>query len=237
MAYDGGAGAGGGIYVSGGILTVFQSTLSANRSTGGTGGFGRRGNAVGGGLVSGGNVEIQYSTLAMNDSSGTEGVAGGLFNAGTLRTRNTIVAGNTATSDAPDVSGDLGSLGHNLVGNTTGGSGFDPTDLLNVDPMLGPLQGNGGPTFTHSLLPGSPAIDAGDNIDAPEFDQRGEGFPRIVNGIIDIGAFEVQGGIGTVFEFPDADTTWRFSSNAQSESARGYRDKNGQRHAFLMSSR
>jgi hypothetical protein len=43
-----------------------------------------------------------------------------------------------------------------------------------------------------ALLPGSPAIDAGDNTGAPDFDQRGPGFPRIVNGIIDIGAFEVQ---------------------------------------------
>jgi hypothetical protein len=68
------------------------------------------------------------------------------------------------------------------------------TDLLDVDPKLGPLQDNGGPTQTHALLEGSPAIDAGDNTDAPEFDQRGEGFPRIdpVTGIIDIGAFEFQ---------------------------------------------
>ena len=58
--------------------------------------------------------------------------------------------------------------------------------------MLGPLADNGGPTQTHALLPGSPAIDAGDNTDAPEWDQRGIGFPRIVNGTIDIGAFEVQ---------------------------------------------
>jgi hypothetical protein len=69
---------------------------------------------------------------------------------------------------------------------------LDPSDLLNVDPMLGPLQDNGGPTWTMALLPGSPAIDVGDNTDAPDWDQRGEGFPRIVNGVIDIGAFEVQ---------------------------------------------
>src|SRR5262249_41905117 len=53
---------------------------------------------------------------------------------------------------------------------------------------VGPLRNNGGPTLTHALLCGSPAIDAGDNTDAPPTDQRG--FPRIVNGIIDIGAFE-----------------------------------------------
>jgi hypothetical protein len=70
---------------------------------------------------------------------------------------------------------------------------FSPLDnLMNTDPLLGPLQDNGGPTLTMALLPGSPAIDAGDNTDAPDFDQRGPGFPRIVNGIIDIAAFEVQ---------------------------------------------
>src|SRR5207244_11402345 len=56
-----------------------------------------------------------------------------------------------------------------------------------VNPLLGPLQNNGGPTPTMALLPGSPALDAGNNTNAPAFDQRGTGFPRIVNGIIDIG--------------------------------------------------
>jgi hypothetical protein len=59
--------------------------------------------------------------------------------------------------------------------------------------MLGPLQNNGGPTFTHELLTGSPAIDAGDPsfTPPPNYDQRGPGFNRVVNGRIDIGAFEV----------------------------------------------
>jgi hypothetical protein len=55
------------------------------------------------------------------------------------------------------------------------------------------LDDNGGPTLTHALLSGSPAIDAGNNAYATDWDQRGPGFPRIVNGIIDIGAFEYQG--------------------------------------------
>src|SRR5207237_6036332 len=65
---------------------------------------------------------------------------------------------------------------------------------INTDPMLGPLQDNGGPTFTHALLPASPAIDTGDpNFTPPPFfDQRGPGFDRVVNGRIDIGSFEVQ---------------------------------------------
>ena len=55
-----------------------------------------------------------------------------------------------------------------------------------------------------ALLPGSPAIDAGDNTDAPEWDQRGPGYPRIVNGIIDIGAFEVQNDGSGPSPLPDA---------------------------------
>jgi len=75
-------------------------------------------------------------------------------------------------------------------------------DQINTDPMLGPLQDNGGPTFTHALLPGSPAIDAGKNFGAATTDQRGSGFVRTfdyasianANGGdgTDIGAFEVQ---------------------------------------------
>jgi hypothetical protein len=83
-------------------------------------------------------------------------------------------------------------LGHNLIGNAVGCSGFVSSDLLNVNPLLGPLQNNGGPTMTMALLPGSPAIAAGDPTNAPAYDQRGPGFPRLVNGQIDIGAFEVQ---------------------------------------------
>src|SRR5262249_46756477 len=67
-------------------------------------------------------------------------------------------------------------------------------DQVNTDPLLGSLQNNGGSTLTHALLPGSPAIDMGDpNFTGPPFfDQRGAGFDRVVNGRVDIGAFEVQ---------------------------------------------
>ena len=60
--------------------------------------------------------------------------------------------------------------------------------------MLGPLQNNGGPTLTYALLPGSPAIDAGDPnfTPPPDYDQRGPGFVRVFNGRIDVGSFEVQ---------------------------------------------
>jgi hypothetical protein len=168
----GGAGQGGGLYANGAFLTISTSTIASNQAVGGFGGIGGYPGRPG------------------------DGRGGGLSNGGMLQTRDTIFADNTVPgpgyNSGPDLSGALGSLGHNLIGNSAGGSGFDATDLLDIDPMLGPLQDNGGPTQTMALLSGSPAIDAGDNTDAPMWDQRGPGYPRIVNGVIDIGAFEVQ---------------------------------------------
>ena len=73
-----------------------------------------------------------------------------------------------------------------------------PADQINTDPMLGPLQDNGGPTFTHALFPGSPAINEGDPnfTPPPSYDQRGPNFYRVRDLNIDIGSFEVQAGIG-----------------------------------------
>jgi len=64
--------------------------------------------------------------------------------------------------------------------------------VCNVDAKLEGLAENGGSvqTFTHALRPGSPALDTGNNTAAPAFDQRGTGFARIINGTVDIGAFE-----------------------------------------------
>jgi len=92
-------------------------------------------------------------------------------------------------------SGTVTSLGYNLSSDNGNGFLTGPGDQVNTDPVLGSLQDNGGPTFTHALLPGSPAINAGDpNFTPPPFfDQRGPGFDRVVNNRIDIGSFEVQG--------------------------------------------
>ena len=88
------------------------------------------------------------------------------------------------------------SLGYNLASDNANGLLTGPGDQINTDPMLGPLQDNGGRTFTHELLPGSPAIDTGDPSFTPPpfYDQRGPGFDRVFNGRIDIGSFEVQVG-------------------------------------------
>jgi hypothetical protein len=149
----------------------------------------------GGGIYSAGSlvsVVVRHSTLADNISIETWDQTyylPGIRWSGKMDIKNSIVSGQPGTV----LSGVLTSSGHNLISDSTGGSGYAPTDILDVDPMLGPLTDNGGPTLTHALLPGSPAIDAGDNTGAPEWDQRGPGFPRIVNGTVDIGAFEVQG--------------------------------------------
>jgi hypothetical protein len=182
-------GNGGGIYSdTGSQLTIENSTIAFNQTPAFF-------SSQGGGIVlNGATASIDHSTIAGNLASGKSSAVGGglaILGSATLTLRNSILAGNAATS-SPDISGVLTSSGYNLVGNTNGGFGFSGTDLLNVDPKLGPLANNGGPTQTMALLPGSPAIDAGDNTDAPQWDQRGPGFPRIVNGTIDIGAFEVQ---------------------------------------------
>src|SRR5262249_58161766 len=91
------------------------------------------------------------TTIAANLARGP--VNGG----GTITTRDTITAGNTGA----DVLGNIGSLGHNLIQNPTGGSGFALSDILNMNPHLLPLAFNGGPTQTMALgfnLPGGPSF-------------------------------------------------------------------------------
>jgi hypothetical protein len=180
----------------GGNVTVVNSTLTENLAFANGDGFGT---AEGGGISSeeGGVVEVRHSTIARNQSNGgasyVTGAGGGvLIEDSQFHLHNSILAANSAKNTGNDFEGALSSSGFNLISNSGSGSGYAPTDILDVDALLDALAPNGGPTETIALLPGSPAIDAGDNTDAPEWDQRGPGFPRIVNGTVDIGAFEVQ---------------------------------------------
>jgi hypothetical protein len=165
-------------------VTVTNSTFSGNSSASRGGGISYQGDGV---------LTITSSTISGN-SAGSSGAGGIYRDSGTVMIKNTIVAGNTSPG-APDVFGAVSSQGHNLIGDGTGGSGFADSDFVGtsadpIDPQLEPLGDYGGPTQTMRPLPTSPAVDAGDNTDAPKTDQRG--FDRIVNGIIDIGSVELQ---------------------------------------------
>jgi CSLREA domain-containing protein len=181
-----GSGAGGGIATrGGGPLVIRNSTISGNSSA-----------FAGGGILADGfgTTEL-YNVTVTDNTAGTHG--GGLEKSGgEFSLRNTIVAGNNAAQDAPDCDGAYESLGHNLIGNTDSCvlAGDTSTNITGVNPMLAPSGDNGGPTRTHALLPGSPAIDAGDDANCPPVDQRAFGRPADGDGDTqahcDIGAFE-----------------------------------------------
>ena len=186
-------------------LMIMNSTISGNTAAYAAGGIFSFDNYAGSAIVAVVNCTVSGNT-AFHSS-------GGMSVGARTTMRNTILAGNNAYSFA-DVSGSLTSLGHNLIGIGDGGSGYAGTDLVGtaanpIDPLLGPLQNNGGPTETMALLPGSPAIGASGPSDS-EWDQRGPGYPRSVNGTTDIGAYEVQPsgtGCGRLLQFscPRAD--------------------------------
>lgn len=198
---------GGGWFIGGNRDALLSnSTISSNTA-----------NDSGGGVYSSSpaSARFQHATIAYNRSN-VDGISndsgGGVFlSQGTLELDHTIVARNSAfLSVGSDLSGLLGAvitpryslIGNNSVsglteapvgspdahGNLIGGSG----SRQDINPRLGPLQDNGGPTMTHALLPDSPAINAGDPefTPPPETDQRGLPFERVSDGRIDIGAFE-----------------------------------------------
>jgi len=204
---------GGGIYT--GTATLNNCTVSDNTAEDGGGMLALTANltscTVSGNFAGfeGGGIRLDTGTLT--NCTVVENLAntgGGLFNdsfSGVSILRNTIIALNLVRSggSGPDLGGDVyTSLGHNLIGNITGGTGFTDginddivgTSLNPIDPKLGPLANNGGPTQTHKLLAGSPAIDAGDNLVVELTDQRGRSRRRDGNGdgrsVADIGAFE-----------------------------------------------
>ena len=124
---------------------------------------------------------------------------GGVDNNGSATLANTIIAGNGADGSGPDFCGTVTTdLGYNLVQDTTGSRGFTgPHDVLGLNPLLGSLGNYGGPTQTIALLAASPAINAGSVALAVAAsgnplttDQRGTGYPRIINNTVDVGAFE-----------------------------------------------
>ena len=180
------AGGGGGIANNNGTVTVSNSTFSNNTASGNSG--------YGGGIVNDSTLKVSNSTFSGN----TANSGGGIFNnGGTVTLTNSIVAGNTINISA--AGDDCDSCGtqsaYNLIST--------PSNIIN--PMLGPLQYNGGPTETMMPLKGSPAINAGLSSTLST-DQRG--FPRPTgNGVpSDLGAVQA-GGQGDLIVTTTADTT------------------------------
>lgn len=197
----------GALYQLGGHLYMANSTVSGNTAEIGYGGI----------YLENADADIQNSTITDNSGQSAGGIAF-LGGAGgqSLFFGNSIIAGNTGAQ--PEIyfiqnnqGQQVASNGFNLIGDNPGDSAatgnpitFGPLDKRDLDPMLGPLQNNGGPTRTRALLPGSPAIDSGENGQAVDpfdnspltSDQRG--LSRIVDGDIngtanvEIGAFEIQ---------------------------------------------
>jgi CSLREA domain-containing protein len=197
------SGSKGGAILNAGTIVLTNVTLANNTATDTGAGFdnGNYGTLInvtisentaaieGGGIFNDGNLTILNSTLANNST--------GIVNKGAITFKNTVVADSIDENCAG--TGSFTSNGYNLDSEDT--CKFDSVnDLVNTDPLLGPLQDNGGRTKTHALLEGSPAIDTADNLDCPDIDQRGAYRPADGNDdgtkTCDMGTYEYKG------EFP-----------------------------------
>ena len=182
-----------------GNLTMTDSTISGNSTS-----------QNGGGISNAGTLSIFNSTLSGN-LGGSSGAIVNFGNPGTpaiLSIENSTISGHTGSiwnsngyssasitinsSIVTDPIANSATLtgNHNLFG-TTGATTGGANDIITATPMLGPLVDNGGPTKTHALLFGSPAIDAGSS--SQTYDQRGGPYSRNDGGGVDIGAYERQG--------------------------------------------
>ena len=184
-ASDGGAG--GGLYVEGENVQIVNSTISGNHLNGDGGGI-----AFPGGP--GSSLLLRLTTVSSNTASGR----GGSLLIGTsdeVELDHSIVA-NGAPEDlaASDPNGPPVTVAANysLIENPGDVVLVGAHNLVGADPLLGPLAYNGGPTLTHLLLPGSPAIDAGDPAipSPPPADQRG--LARIAGAAVDLGSVETR---------------------------------------------
>lgn len=203
-------------------VNIKNSTFVGNTSGGTTGGGGGQFNGTvritnstfanntapngsGGGMQSNGSNQIITNSTFSGNSSGSNG--GGIHRGTTnvnFFIRNSIFAGNKGTAASPDITNStngINSEGNNIIGNVGTSTGWEMSDLLNTNPMLGMLADNGGFGMTFLPMMGSPAIDAGQNCvvdltcatnnppNAVTTDQRGVMRPQ--GKAVDIGAVEV----------------------------------------------
>ena len=205
----GGNAGGGAIGLTGGSLTIVQSTVSGNTTA--------QADSHGAGIYSGLEVTITQSTITLNNAQLATG--GGLYTvSGTSSIRNSIIAENYSSSSY-DISQQVGAtlnISGSLIGRSDGTTltpttGLTPdangnliggpTDSGRINPLLGPLENQGGSTEVHVPNVVSPVINAGRNVNAVDpsnsnalisGDQRGFPNLRIADGIVDMGAFELQ---------------------------------------------
>ena len=184
-------------------VKIVNSTISGNFAS-----------ASGGAMVASGNLAVELVNTTVSDNVAAPERAGGIAlsvgptypvsDENTVRPSLTLVSSIVANNNG--LGGDVAAATSNLPTFTinafnslieklcptptctmlVAGSG----NLLNVDPLLGPLSDNGGLSRTHALLPGSPAIDGGSNPLGLPYDQRGEGYPRVAGPAADMGAHE-----------------------------------------------
>jgi len=214
---------GAGIY-NAGTLTIANSTVSGNAASSSSG--------QGGGIWTEYATELTNSTVAFNSAF----TGGGVYVADSesVSIRSTIIAQNTVApgGSGPDVYGIANLQGYNVIGNTSA-TGFivkydNGTSQLNVNPLLDSLKDNGGPTQTHALLSGSPAIDRGDSslaFGGSNSDQRGYARPVLSpltsppGDGADVGAYEVQAD-----QLPGCNTINRVVTNNNDSGADSLRD-------------
>jgi hypothetical protein len=224
---------GGGLYIGdGAVLSLIRSTVSGNDATaaeelptgeeaGGYGGglyiagqaflenstiSGNFAEDAGGGIYfhSGAQVELEYVTVNENQSPEGSNIASGNFDASTITFLASIVANGVGSENCEyDSTSSVASNGFNVEDGDS--CGFGSADRENIDPELGDLNDNGGPTETHALDEGSPAVDfVSSAVCPPPFiDQRGEDRPVDMDGDgseeCDSGAYELQAPVVSAF--------------------------------------
>jgi hypothetical protein len=209
---DAGTGGGGGVVSHPGSILIVNTTISGNTVNSPP----ASNSTMGGGLWNAFGSDTMTLVNVTVSNNKAEAGAGGLLNEGTANLSNTLLAGNSGgEADCDNASGgSTTSQGYNLVGNDSGcniaaqsgdklGSPASP-----INPVLGGLAQNGGPTPTMALLQGSPAINGGNPngvsdteppADPPSLvscrttDQRGIVRPQL--GVCDIGAYEYAPGV------------------------------------------
>ncbi len=178
------AGANGGGIFNDGALNLTNVTITHNSAAGG------------GGIYNVENTQplALTNTTIVSNTNTPDSAGAGIFNTGAALTlKNTLVAFNGTLHNC---AGSISSAGHNLASDST--CNFTAAgDLINKNPLLSPLQNNGGVIFayggaapSYALLPGSPALNAGTNVGCPAVDQRGVARPHGAH--CDIGAYEAN---------------------------------------------